>query len=70
MPDLVGPVTIDQIGCARCDGDGHDQLTFQPLTHPVTIGPGTRAEIVFTHWAPCPTNGEPILLTLTVNPDA
>lgn len=52
-------------GCARCHGHGHDDLTFQPLTHPVEYedemyGP----TIVGTHWAICPTTGEPILLRM------
>ena len=57
-----GPITLDQHGCARCGGDGHPNMTFLPLTHPVEI----NAETIFTHWALCPTNGEPILM-LTFN---
>lgn len=53
-----GTVTINQVGCARCGGDGHVRLTFQSLTIPHECAPGE----VMTHWAPCPTNGEPILL--------
>lgn len=53
--------TISIKGCARCHGDGHEDLVFQPLTHPFTAEPGVSA-YTFTHWAPCPTNGEPILL--------
>lgn len=52
--------TFDQVGCGRCLADRHPQMTFTPLTHPVVAG-----AYLFTHWAPCPTNGEPILLTLT-----
>lgn len=48
----------DITGCARCHGDGHEQITFTPLTHPYVEDSG----LVMTHWAPCPTNGEPILL--------
>lgn len=57
MPEKPEPVTINQVGCARCHGDGHPGITFQPLTHPLVLG-----LYEFTHWAPCPTNGEPILL--------
>lgn len=60
MPEPA-PVTMDQVGCARCLGRGHDNITFVPLTHPVAAG-----EYLFTHWAPCPANGEPILLTFRV----
>lgn len=49
--------TMDQRGCARCYGDGHPGITFKKLTYPVDL-----VEPPFTHWAPCPTNGEPILL--------
>jgi hypothetical protein len=35
-------------------------MTFMPLAHPVELDDGTA----FTHWAPCPTNGEPILLLI------
>lgn len=44
-------------GCARCRGEGHDNLTFQPLQYPIRFGDG----YVATHWCPCPTNGQPIL---------
>lgn len=44
---------VDMKGCARCEGEGHPQIRFKKLTHPVGD---------LTHWAPCPTNGEPILL--------
>lgn len=57
------PITFDQIGCARCDGEGHPQITFQPLTHPLELG-----EFKLTHWAPCPTNGEPILMMTSEKP--
>jgi hypothetical protein len=44
-------------GCARCHGDGHDDLLFEPLEHSLRAGATT-----LTHWARCPDNGEPILL--------
>jgi hypothetical protein len=47
-------------GCARCDGDGHEDVTWLPLTHPIEDSDG-----VWTHWAPCPTNGQPILMQRT-----
>ncbi len=48
--------TTDLVGCARCHGDGHPGIEFKLLTFPVEIESTTM-----THWAPCPTNGEPIL---------
>jgi hypothetical protein len=52
------PRTQDQKGCARCGADKHLQLTYLPFTHHIDVGDG----FIATHWAPCPTNGEPILL--------
>ena len=52
------PVTLDLNGCARCHGEGHKAITFEPLVYPVELG----GEESFTHWALCPVNGEPILL--------
>lgn len=54
-------IEIDLVGCARCHGDGHKGLKFAKLTHPVDDPTGE-----YTHWAPCPTNGEPILLRTTL----
>lgn len=45
-------------GCARCGGE-HENIEFKPLTMPCEPDQdGTQ----ITHWAPCPTNGEPILM--------
>ena len=44
--------------CARCERD-HDDLEFAAFTkHPIQHADGE----VFTHWALCPANGEPILM--------
>jgi hypothetical protein len=60
-PDRPEPITSDQFGCARCDvADAHKGITYEPLFLPITI-----AGTTFTHWAPCPVNGQPILLTET-----
>lgn len=40
------------INCSRC-GENHTNLTFEPFRRP----PGG-----FTHFAPCPTTHEPILM--------
>lgn len=58
----AGPVEIHLIGCARCDGD-HEKLSFRPLLKPVDEAFLPRP---FTHWAKCPTLGEPILLRLSL----
>lgn len=49
-------------GCARCEGD-HAGLAFEPLRRPMEVEPGVRA-YTYTHWAPCPVTGEPILLRI------
>lgn len=41
-------------GCARC-GEDHSYINFKPLTF--ACGD-------YTHWAPCPTNGEPLLMKI------
>lgn len=59
------------VGCARCHGDGHDDLLFNPFTYPVKAGRVERPDksividLEATHWALCPTNGEPILMAFT-----
>jgi hypothetical protein len=55
-------ISFDQVGCARCDEVGHEGMVFTKLTHPFEPTEGD----VWTHWAPCPTNGEPILLQITM----
>lgn len=55
-----GDVRVVSItGCARCDGDGHPDLAFWPLVHPLEVG-----GVTMQWWAPCPTNGQPILLAV------
>lgn len=51
----------DLVGCARCHGDGHESIAFTPLAHPVE----TDGVVTATHWAPCPTTHEPILMVFT-----
>lgn len=46
------------VGCARCGGD-HD-VTPRKLVQP--FAPPECAPVVWTHWAPCPTNGDPIMV--------
>lgn len=67
MPDRSAERTVDLHGCARCHGDGHTGLTFKPLTHPMEAEPGVEA-YTFTHWAMCPSNGEPILMRISEKP--
>lgn len=43
--------------CARC-GENHDDIEWKALTRAI---PENDGSILWTHWYPCPTNGEPIL---------
>lgn len=50
-------VTLERLeGCARCGGV-HKNLTFSRMARPVQNEDG---DLQF--WAPCPANGDPILL--------
>lgn len=55
-------ITLDLHGCARCDGEGHDNITFVPFTQ--------KVDEKYTHWAMCPTLNEPILLTVNFKEQA
>lgn len=59
MGAMSEPLIMDIVGCARCHGEGHEGLFFYELAHPVETREG---EVLATHWARCPTNGEPILM--------
>lgn len=60
--DDDGPdVRVQSVGrCARCNGD-HRHVAFTRLEHPV---PDVEVVGGWTHWAPCPANGQPILLAV------
>lgn len=58
MTDDDDTHTLDMVGCARCHAAEHPGVVFRPLTFPVEI----EGEGDLTHWASCPTNGEPILM--------
>lgn len=53
-----GTYTTDVIKCARC-GSLHQQIVFAKLQQPIEAH-----EYIFTHWALCPRNNEPILLQI------
>ncbi len=54
---MTADIVINQVGCARCDGDGHPNIVFHPFTRPIEVD-----GIKLTHWAMCPTVNEPIVL--------
>lgn len=58
-------ITISNVtGCARCGGD-HESLLFKALAQP--FAPIEASGVSWTHWAKCPTNGEPVLLRVVAD---
>lgn len=57
MADLYVQMLLN---CARC-GETHHGIKWRMLTRPCGDD---------THWAPCPTNGEPILMRIEADGDA
>ena len=49
--------------CARC-GLGHDDIEWIKFERPVDMG----REGICEFWAPCPTNGDPILMAVITEP--
>lgn len=47
--------------CARCGGT-HDDIDFKSLAQP--FSPPEAAPVVWSKWAPCPANGEPIMMSV------
>jgi len=47
------------INCARC-GKDHENIQTQAFTHPV-LEDLPSEKVLYSHWALCSTNGEPIL---------
>lgn len=57
----MGKIKVDVSNCARCNGN-HTGLWFTQLTNEMPDSGG----FAWTHWAPCPENGEPVLLRLVL----
>lgn len=53
-------------GCARC-GENHTDVLFKRMYRPVQIESSYAGLLLLTHFAPCPNNGDPILLMITEN---
>jgi hypothetical protein len=53
-------------GCARCGGT-HERLDWHKFERPIeTLDGGGR----FDYWAGCPSNGDPILLWVSIDNQA
>lgn len=59
MNDFTISTSVEN--CARC-GTNHTVVEFERLLRPVEDSDGTH----WTHWAPCPTNKEPIIMKTIV----
>jgi hypothetical protein len=60
MNEPASPREIKNIhNCSRCGGD-HGPVVARPLTIP--FAPEEACGLEWTHWFPCPTNGEPVLM--------
>lgn len=56
-------------GCARC-GEDHFAIEFEELIRPVMDDVEGSPFMVASYWAPCPTNGQPILLFSVSNTES
>ena len=74
---MAGETKKDIGTCSRC-GREHGEIMFKKLAKPIQLFEDTRVRkaaffsnpsaIMYTHWAPCPTTGEPILMRLFAGP--
>lgn len=60
MEENEDSITTTVGNCARC-GNDHVDIVFRQFTSPVM----SSDDIEFSHYALCPTNGEPILMYVT-----
>lgn len=60
MPEPLVP-KYDVRRCPRCHAD-HGEIPYKQLTFPIEIIGGPT----ITHYALCPTSGQPLLLRITV----
>ncbi len=60
--DLKGvSIRVSLYCCGRC-GEPHEDLSFERLVRPMRFSG-------WTHWCPCPSNGQPIVLRIEGSPD-
>jgi hypothetical protein len=62
MDQATWASTLDDVrinACSRC-GEDHEHVVAKPMARP--FAPPEAGVLAWTHWAPCPTNGDPILL--------
>lgn len=54
------------ISCSRC-GHDHVEIKAEKLERP--FAPPEAGGVRWTHWAPCSTNGQPIMFAMVNAPD-
>ena len=62
MTAMARVITTAVRSCARCGGN-HEPRDYQPLQRPMEPVEGEVGP-TWTHWALCPTTGEPVLMTV------
>lgn len=50
------------INCSRC-GIDHDNIDAMRLERP--FAPPEASPVRWTHWSPCPSNGQPIMFVIS-----
>lgn len=63
-PDDADTLRVTMTGCARCGGS-HEHVEVRRMARP--FSPAEAGGLAWTHWAPCPTNGDPVLVMATAN---
>ncbi len=61
MNRTTKPIDIDN--CARCK-QNHTGLVFKRLHIPIPEYVDGNTTVIWSHWVECPTNGDPILMTI------
>lgn len=70
MSEQRDVIVTNLIGCARCHGEGHDDVAFERLRFPITVLDDEGEPARATHWAMCPTLSEPILMAVVQRDEA
>ena len=59
QPTRADTIVLDLKTCSRC-GEPHSLIAFKGMVR--AMAPTDLTEVVWTHWAPCPVTGDPILM--------
>ena len=65
-PEGRPPLVYSISPCPRCDLGGHSDLRFEKLEKQTrTVGLEGEPRML-AYWTPCPTNGQPILMSIAI----